>query len=176
MDEDAESNGIVGSDEPEKKPEPKSVKKRLVVGGVGIAVIVATFVFVLPQIANYRSVWAVVKGLTWEQIGVLALSDGAEPRDLRPAVDGGAARAQVPPGVGADARLDRVHRHRAGGAAVGVAASYGVLRAWGFKGRPVTIARGHRGLEPVRDARVPDRRARDPEGETSVTACSTRWP
>ena len=44
------------------------------IGGVGIAVIVATFVFVLPQIANYRSVWAVVKGLTWEQIGVLLIT------------------------------------------------------------------------------------------------------
>ena len=33
-----------------------SLKKRAVIGGVGIAVLVGTFVFILPRIADYRSV------------------------------------------------------------------------------------------------------------------------
>ena len=32
---------------------------------VGIAVVVATFVFVLPRIADYRDVWDAVKELDW---------------------------------------------------------------------------------------------------------------
>ena len=51
-----------------------SLKKRVAIGGVGIAVLVGTFVFILPRIADYRSVWDVVQELTWEQIGVLVLA------------------------------------------------------------------------------------------------------
>ena len=40
-------------------------------GGLGIAVIVGTFVFVLPRVADYRDVWAVVKTLSWAQVGLL---------------------------------------------------------------------------------------------------------
>jgi len=39
--------------------------------GIGIAVVAATFVFVLPRIANYGEVWAVVKQLSWLQIAAL---------------------------------------------------------------------------------------------------------
>ena len=39
--------------------------RNVVGGGLGIAVIVGTFVFVLPRIADYRDVWGVVKTLTW---------------------------------------------------------------------------------------------------------------
>ena len=36
--------------------------------------VVLTFVFVLPRIANYREVWDVVQDLTWPQIGALTLA------------------------------------------------------------------------------------------------------
>ena len=42
-------------------------------GGLGIAVIVGTFVFVLPRVADYRDVWAVVKTLSWSQVGLLVV-------------------------------------------------------------------------------------------------------
>jgi hypothetical protein len=35
-------------------------KRHVLGGGLGIAVVVATFVFVLPRIADYRDVWGVV--------------------------------------------------------------------------------------------------------------------
>jgi putative heme transporter len=40
--------------------------------GVGLAVVVGTFVFVLPRIADYGDTWRVVKALSWAQIGLLA--------------------------------------------------------------------------------------------------------
>ena len=36
-----------------------------------MAVIVGTYVFVLPQFANYSEVWAQVKTLSWEWVAVL---------------------------------------------------------------------------------------------------------
>lgn len=109
-------------------------------GGLGIAVLVATFVFVLPRIANYRDVWAVVKNLSWAQIGLLL---GATAVNLA---------TYAPPW---QAALPGISFRRAfvltqastastyvlpGGAAVGMGVSYGMLRGWGFTGRPVTLA------------------------------------
>jgi putative heme transporter len=109
-------------------------------GGLGIAVLVATFVFVLPRIANYRDVWAVVKDLSWAQIGLLL---GATAVNLA---------TYAPPW---QAALPGISFRRAfvltqastastyvlpGGAAVGMGVSYGMLRGWGFTGRPVTLA------------------------------------
>jgi uncharacterized membrane protein YbhN (UPF0104 family) len=124
-------------------PEPKkksSLKKRAAIGGVGIAVLVGTFVFILPRIADYRSVWDVVQGLSWPEIGVLALATLAN------------LATYAPPWMAA---LPGLHYRQAtvltlastsstyiapGGAAVGIATSYAMLRGWGLKGRPVTIA------------------------------------
>ena len=41
--------------------------------GLGLAVIVATFIFVLPRIADYRDVWDVVTQLSWPELGALVL-------------------------------------------------------------------------------------------------------
>ena len=45
--------------------------KRGLAAGAGLAVIVGTFAFVLPQFANYGDVWARVENLSWEWIAVL---------------------------------------------------------------------------------------------------------
>jgi len=127
--------------EPSKPPKKKSsLKKRMAIGGIGIAVLVGTFVFILPRIADYRSVWDVVRGLSWEQIGVLVLATIANLATYAPpwmaALPGISYRnatvltlastssTYIAPGV----------------AAVGVATSYAMLRGWGFSGRPVSIA------------------------------------
>src|SRR5262245_11608914 len=71
MQPDTPEPEIEAAPAPTKK---SSLKKRVAIGGVGIAVLVGTFVFILPRIADYRSVWDVVQDLTWEQIGVLVLA------------------------------------------------------------------------------------------------------
>jgi uncharacterized membrane protein YbhN (UPF0104 family) len=130
----------VEAEAPQPAKKHSSVKKRVAIGGVGIAVLVATFAFVLPRIADYRSVWDVVQGLTWEQIGLLALATLAN------------LATYGPPWMAA---LPGLHYRQAtvltlastastyiapGGAAVGIGASYAMLRGWGLKGRPVSIA------------------------------------
>jgi putative heme transporter len=122
------------------KPRRRFSWKTALGGGLGIAVIVGTFVFVLPKVADYRSVWDVVKELSWAQIGLLA---GATALNLA---------TYAPPLMAA---LPGLHFRQAfvltqastastyvlpGGAAVGMGVSYGMLRGWGFTGRPVTLA------------------------------------
>ncbi len=131
----------VEHDEASPKPKKKSsVKKRVAIGGVGVAVLVGTFVFILPRIADYRSVWAVVKDLTWPQIGVLVLATLANLATYAPpwmAALPGLRYRQATVLTLASTSSTYV---APGGAAVGIATSYAMLRGWGLRGQAVTIA------------------------------------
>jgi uncharacterized protein (TIRG00374 family) len=114
--------------------------RNLLGGTVGVVVIVGTFVFVLPRIANYREVWDVVKTLSWTDVALLL---GATAANLA---------TFAPPWMAA---LPGLHFRQAfvvtqastastyvapGGAAVGMALSFAMLRAWGFTGPVVSLA------------------------------------
>jgi uncharacterized protein (TIRG00374 family) len=107
---------------------------------LAVAVIGAVFAFALPQIANYKDVWGVVKGLSWEWILALLVASSLD------------IATYAPPWVASLPGLSYLHATRVtlastalslvapGGAAVGVATSFAMLRAWGFRGRPVGLA------------------------------------
>ena len=82
---------------PEQPPQRGGGRSRwkLGLGGVGIAFILVTFLFFLPKIADYRDVWDVVKELSWQWVLALIAVDGAQHRDLRAALAGGAARPRA---------------------------------------------------------------------------------
>ena len=104
----------------------------LIVGGV--------FAFALPRIANYGDVWDVVQTLSWAWLAALTLATILN------------LVTYAPPLVAALPGLRYLHAARAtlastalsmvapGGAAVGMATSFAMLRAWGFSGRPVGLA------------------------------------
>ena len=118
----------------------KTGKGRIVAIVLSVVVIGVVFAVVLPRIANYGDVWDVVKGLSWEWIAALV---GAVL--LNTATYG-------PPWVAALPGLSYWHATRMslastalsavvpGGAAVGMATSFAMLKAWGFQGRPVGLA------------------------------------
>jgi uncharacterized protein (TIRG00374 family) len=123
-----------------EKSSKRSTVKRVAWGGVAVAVVVATFAFVLPRIADYRQVWAVVKTMSWSDIAILL---GATALNLA---------TFAPPWMAA---LPRLRFRQAfvvtqastastyvapGGAAVGMALSFGMLRAWGFAPAAVSLA------------------------------------
>jgi uncharacterized protein (TIRG00374 family) len=109
-------------------------------GGVGIAVVVATFVFILPRIADYRDVWDVVKALSWTDIGLLAAATALNLATFAPpwmaALPGLRFRQAF---VVTQASTASTYIAPAG-VAVGMALSLAMLRAWGFAAAPVSLA------------------------------------
>lgn len=114
--------------------------KRLVLGALSLAIIVATFVYFLPTIANYSAVWGVVKELSWEWIAallaatVLNLATFAPPWQVALP---GLSFVQAMTVTQASTALSIVVP---GGIAAGVAGSYSVLRRWGFASQDVARA------------------------------------
>ncbi|MGI8479338.1 MAG: lysylphosphatidylglycerol synthase transmembrane domain-containing protein [Gaiellaceae bacterium] len=107
--------------------------RKRILGGVATAAIVgAVFVFVLPRIADYRDVWDVMKGLSWQDGLVLAvatvLNIATFPPSWMVALPGLAFR-QALVMTQASTALSMVSP---AGAAVGMAGSYSMLRSWGF--------------------------------------------
>jgi putative heme transporter len=115
-------------------------RRQLVMGAVAVVVIVATFAVVLPRIADYGDVWAVVRELdrawllafaaavvvnvfTFAPPWMLALP-GLRLRQALPFTQASTALTYVAPG----------------GGLVGMAGSYGLLRAWGFRSGEVARA------------------------------------
>jgi uncharacterized protein (TIRG00374 family) len=101
---------------------------------------VATFIFVLPRIANYREVWAVVEELSWQQIGALLLATALNLVTFAP------PWMAALPGLSFLRAFVLTQASTAstyiapGGAAVGVGLAYAILRGWGFAGSSVGLA------------------------------------
>lgn len=114
--------------------------------GFGIAVVAATFAFVLPRIANYGAVWSVVKELSWLQIATLV---GATLLNL---VTFAPPWMVALPGLGFRRAFVLTQASTAstylapGGAAVGVGLAYAILRGWGFGGGSVGLATALTGI------------------------------
>lgn len=127
----------------ETKRRGRGSRRRLLVGALGAAIILATFVFLLPRIADYRDVWDVVKDLSWPC--ALALGGATLLNLLTFAPPWMVAL----PGISFRQALALTQMSTAlsivvpGGAAVGIAGSVGILRRWGFHrraiGRAVTL-------------------------------------
>jgi uncharacterized protein (TIRG00374 family) len=112
-----------------------------IVGGVGSLVVVgAVFIFVLPRIANYRDVWAEIQTISWQWLVVLGLATVLNLSTYAPplmAALPGLSYLQASRVTLASTALSAV---APGGAAVGMATSFAMLRAWGYTGRPVGLA------------------------------------
>jgi uncharacterized protein (TIRG00374 family) len=121
-------------------------KRRLITLGFGVAVVVATFIFVLPRIANYHDVLRVVESLSWKQIAVLLLATSINLLTYAP------PWMAALPGLGfrrafAVTQASTASTYIApGGATVGVALSYSILRGWGFTAGAVGLAEAVTGV------------------------------
>jgi uncharacterized protein (TIRG00374 family) len=109
-------------------------------GGLGIAVIVGTFVFVLPKVADYRSVWAVVKELSWPEVCLLAGATAANLATYSPPLQAAHPGLRFKQAFAVTMASTASTFVLPGGGAVGAGVSYGMLRGWGLTGRPVTLA------------------------------------
>jgi uncharacterized protein (TIRG00374 family) len=116
------------------------VKRRVIGIVVAVVVIGGVFLFVLPKIADYRAVWDTITGLTWEQLLLLL---GVTVLNI---VTFAPPFMATLPGLGFIRALVLTQASTAstyiapGGAAVGMALSFAMLRAWGFEPAAVTLA------------------------------------
>ena len=114
--------------------------KRVLLFAASAAIIVATFVYFLPKIANYGDVWGVVRQLSWLQILALLGATAINLTTYAPpwmVALPGLAFLQAFTVTQASTALSIVVP---GGIAAGVAGSYGILRSWGFSSRSVARA------------------------------------
>src|SRR4051794_24604440 len=118
----------------------KSGKGRIIAIVVSVLVIGGVFAFALPKIANYGAVWDEIQQISWQWIVALVLSVLLNTATYGPpwmaALPGlaywNATRMSL-----ASTAMSAV---APGGAAVGMASSFAMLKAWGFRGRPVGLA------------------------------------
>jgi uncharacterized protein (TIRG00374 family) len=106
----------------------------------GVALVVLTFAYLLPRIADYRDVWEVVQTLSWGWLAVLAaavvLNLATFPPPWMVALPGLSFRHGLVM-TQASTALSMV---TPAGAAVGMAGSYGMLRDWHVPGPAATRA------------------------------------
>jgi putative heme transporter len=119
---------------------PKSKRRKLLGVGAGVVLIVVVFVFVLPRIANYGQVWEVVQDLTWEQIGALLLATLANLATYAPPWQAALPGLGFRQGTVLTLASTASTYVAPGGAAVGMAASYAMLRGWHFRRPSIALA------------------------------------
>jgi uncharacterized protein (TIRG00374 family) len=117
-----------------------NMQKRLLGAAGSIAVVVLVFVFVLPRIADYRDVLDVLRGLGWEDwlllAGAVVLNLATFPPPWMAALPGLGYRE----GMAMTQASTALSIVSPAGAAVGMAASYSMLRSWSFGAAPVGLA------------------------------------
>ena len=113
------------------------VTKRHIAAVAAVLLVAATFLFFLPRIADYRDVWAVVKTLSWEWLLALLAATVVNVVTFAP------PWLAVLPGLRFWPALAMTQASTAlsilvpGGAAVGIATAYGMLRREGFESQEV---------------------------------------
>ena len=118
----------------------RTPRRRVMAGAATGAVVIAAFVFVIPRIASYDSAWMVLRQLTWPWIVGLGVATVVN-----------VVTFALPwmvglPGLGFLKALAMTQASTAfsslvpGGAPVGMAASFGILRSWGFGAKRVALA------------------------------------
>jgi putative heme transporter len=114
--------------------------KRMLGAAGSIAVVVLVFVFVLPRIADYRDVFDVLRDLSWQDWALLAgavvLNLATFPPPWMAALPGLGYRE----GMAMTQASTALSIVSPAGAAVGMAASYSMLRSWKFPSAAVALA------------------------------------
>ena len=118
---------------------PRWLSKRMLLGLGSAILVVATFAYLLPTIADYRDVWRVVQDMSWQWAAALVAATTVNILTFAP------PWLVLLPGLRLWPALMMTQAATAlsiivpGGAAVGIAASYGILRRSGFS--PGEVAR-----------------------------------
>jgi putative heme transporter len=123
-----------------RTPPARSRLRRIAGTAGGFAVVAVVFAVILPRIADYSEVWEVVTSLTAAELVALAVAT------LVNVATYGPPWMAALPGLGYRQSMVLTQTSTAlsvavpGGDAVGIAASYAMLRGWGFNRSAVAVA------------------------------------
>ncbi len=118
----------------------RSKWKELLGGAVAIVVVVVVFFFILPGIADPRDVWDAVKLLSWAWIAALAVAAILNVLTFPPQYMAVLPGLRFRPALAVTTASTASTYVAPGGFAVGVGLSFAMLRGWGFRAQPVTLA------------------------------------
>jgi uncharacterized membrane protein YbhN (UPF0104 family) len=121
-------------------PRRRWTLRRIAPAAVGIAVVVATFVFLLPRIADYRDVWEVVRELSWAWVGALLAATALNIVTFAPPWQVALPGLRFVPALTMTQASAALSIVVPGGGAAGIAGAYAMLRGWGFAGSDVARA------------------------------------
>jgi putative heme transporter len=119
---------------------PRSQLRRVVQSVLSIGLVIAIFVFVLPQIADFGKVWAEIRAMTWQEsggLGAAAFWNLATYWLLWVAVLPGLTISQA--AVSTEAST-AVANTVPGGSYLAVALNYSMIHSWGFRRSVVTLS------------------------------------
>jgi putative heme transporter len=115
------------------------VKRGLAIA-FAVAVIVGTYVFVLPQFADYSEVWVQVKTLSWEWIAVLLAAVALNLATFAPPWMAALPGLRYWPAETVTQASTASTYLAPGGPAVGIGISAAMLLGWGFRANEVALA------------------------------------
>jgi uncharacterized protein (TIRG00374 family) len=115
------------------------LSKRVLAAAVGVVVIVATFAYFLPTIADYRDVWEVVQGMSWRWLVALLAVTALNIATFAPPWLVLLSGLRFWPALMTTQAATALSIVVPGGAAVGIAGAYGMFRRRGFP--PASVAR-----------------------------------
>ena len=118
----------------------RSTLQRLGLSALSLGIIIATFAFVLPTIADYREVWALVQELSWQWIALLFAVTLVNLLTFAPPWMVALPGLSFPQAITVTQVSTALSIVVPGGLAAGVATSYAMLRRWGFVAREVARA------------------------------------
>jgi uncharacterized protein (TIRG00374 family) len=107
---------------------------------VSLGIVVATFAYFLPTIANYGEVWHVVKQLSWPQVGALLAATALNLVTFAPPWMIALPRLSFIRAMQLTQASTALSIVAPAGAAVGAAGAIGILRHWGFAARDTARA------------------------------------
>jgi uncharacterized protein (TIRG00374 family) len=115
-------------------------RRRLLGGVVTVLVAAAVFVFVLPQIADYRDVIDVIQGLSWLDALILVAATVLNLATFPPSWMVALPSLRFQQAFMMTQAATALSMVSPAGAAVGMAGSYTMLRSWGFRAGAVALA------------------------------------
>jgi uncharacterized protein (TIRG00374 family) len=113
--------------------------KPLLGGAAALAVVVGVFVFVLPRVIDYADVWDAIRDIPPVWIGVLAVAAVLNVITFAPTLMAALPGLRLRAALAVTLASTASTYIAPGGAAVGAAFTFAMLRAWGFRGQQATI-------------------------------------